>query len=138
MTEVSTRLIAQSFVFAARFLPSALHRIARTMITVDEALSIILDNVEPLGDDSVRLAFAHRRVLAEAIVADLDLPPFDRARMDGYALRSADAATTPVRLRSIGEVAAGASYDGEVRAGEAIKIFTGAPLPRGAVPVLKC
>jgi molybdenum cofactor synthesis domain-containing protein len=107
------------------------------MITVDEALSIILDNVEPLGDESVTLALAHRRVLAEEIVADLDLPPFDRARMDGYALRSADTATAPVRLRSIGEVAAGASYDGEVRAGEAIKIFTGAPVPRGADAVQK-
>ncbi|MFL6214351.1 MAG: gephyrin-like molybdotransferase Glp [Blastocatellia bacterium] len=107
------------------------------MNTVDEALSIILDNVEPLGDEPVTLAEAHRRILAEEIIADMDLPPFDRARMDGYAMRSADAVTAPVRLRSIGEVAAGASYDGEVRPGEAIKIFTGAPVPRGADAVQK-
>ena len=102
------------------------------MITVDEALRIILDHVEPLGDESVTLTLAHRRVLAEEIIADLDLPPFDRARMDGYAVRAADVASAPARLKVIGEIAAGASYDGELRAGEAIKIFTGAPVPRGA------
>ena len=107
------------------------------MITVDEALSIVLDHVEPLGDESVALAQAHRRILAEDVFADLDLPPFDRARMDGYALRAADAAAAPARLKVIGELAAGATFDGEVRAGEAIKIFTGAPVPRGADAVQK-
>lgn len=107
------------------------------MITVDEALSIVLDSVEPFGDESVALMEAHHRILAEDIFADMDLPPFDRARMDGYALRSADAATTPVKLKVIGEIAAGASYDGELHAGEAIKIFTGAPVPRGADAVQK-
>lgn len=107
------------------------------MITVDEALSIILDRVAPLGDESVPLAFAHRRVLAEEIIADLDLPPFDRARMDGYALRAADAATTPARLKVTGEIAAGHNPDDEVQPGEAIKIFTGAPVPRGADAVQK-
>ncbi|HEY9231495.1 MAG TPA: gephyrin-like molybdotransferase Glp [Blastocatellia bacterium] len=107
------------------------------MITVDEALGIVLDRVEPLGDESVALAQAHRRILAEAIVADLDLPPFDRARMDGYALRAADAAIAPSRLKVIGEIAAGASFDGRLQAGEAIKIFTGAPVPRGADAVQK-
>jgi molybdopterin molybdotransferase len=107
------------------------------MITVDEALSIVLDSVEPLGDESVALREAHRRILAEDLFADMDLPPFDRARMDGYALRSADGASAPVRLKVVGEVAAGASYDGEIQAGEATKIFTGAPVPRGADAVQK-
>ena len=107
------------------------------MITVDEALSIVLDHVEPLGDELVTLASARQRVLAEDLFADMDLPPFDRARMDGYALRAADAASAPVRLKVIGEIAAGSSYDGEMRAGEAIKIFTGAPVPRGADAVQK-
>lgn len=107
------------------------------MITVDEALNIVLDSVEPLGDESVALTDARRRVLAEDLFADLDLPPFDRARMDGYALRSTDAATAPVSLKVIGEIAAGASYDGELHTGEAIKIFTGAPVPRGADAVQK-
>lgn len=107
------------------------------MISVDEALSIVLDHVEPLGAESVALEQAHRRILAEAIIADLDMPPFDRARMDGYALRAADVAHPPARLKVIGEIAAGASYDGKVQAGEAIKIFTGAPVPRGADAVQK-
>jgi molybdopterin molybdotransferase len=102
------------------------------MITVDEALGIVLNRVAALGDESVALAEAHQRILGEDLFADMDLPPFDRARMDGYALRSADAAEAPFRLKVIGEIAAGTSYDGELRAGEAIKIFTGAPVPRGA------
>ena len=107
------------------------------MITVDEALNIVLDSVEALGDETVALTDAHQRILAEDLFADLDLPPFDRARMDGYALRATDAATAPVRLKVIGEIAAGASYDGELHAGEAIKIFTGAPVPGGADAVQK-
>src|SRR5262249_34811796 len=67
----------------------------------------------------------------------IDLPPFNRARMDGYALRSSDAKTAPVTLKVIGEIAAGAAYDGEIRAGEAIKIFTGAPMPKGVDAVQK-
>ena len=72
------------------------------MITVDEALNIVLDSVEALGDETVALTEAHRRILAEDLFADLDLPPFDRARMDGYALRATDAAIAPVRLKVIG------------------------------------
>ena len=107
------------------------------MITVDEAISIVLERVEPLGSESVALADAHGRVLAEPVVADIALPPFDRARMDGYAVRSSDVARAPATLRVIGEIAAGATFDGELAAGEAIKIFTGAPVPRGADAVQK-
>jgi molybdenum cofactor synthesis domain-containing protein len=102
------------------------------MITVDEALSIVLDRVNTLGIESVALEDVQGCILAEDVIADIDLPPFDRARMDGYALRSDDAKTTPARLRQMGEIAAGASFEGMLAAGEAIKIFTGAPVPRGA------
>lgn len=107
------------------------------MITVDQALEIVLTRVEPLGAETIPLDEAHGRVLAEDIVADMDLPPFDRARMDGYALRAADAGQAPATLKVIGEIAAGAAFDGELRPGEAIKIFTGAPVPRGADAVQK-
>lgn len=107
------------------------------MITVDEALSIVLGRVKPLDIESVALEDAQGRILAEDVIADIDLPPFDRARMDGYALRSTDVKTAPARLRSVGEIAAGASFDGMLAAGEAIKIFTGAPVPRGADAVQK-
>jgi molybdopterin molybdotransferase len=107
------------------------------MITVDKALGTILDHVEPLGAELVAVEQAHRRILAEDIVADIDLPPFDRARMDGYALRAADIAVTPARLRVIGEVPAGAKFEGRVNSGQAVKIFTGAPVPDGADSVQK-
>jgi len=107
------------------------------MITVDEALSIVLDRIQPLGVEVIALEDAPFRLLAQDVIADIDLPPFDRARMDGYALRSEDLKTAPARLRAIGEIAAGASFDGTINAGEAIKIFTGAPVPRGADAVQK-
>lgn len=107
------------------------------MITVDQAISIVLGRVPELGCEVVALEDAHRRVLAEDVIADIDLPPFDRARMDGYAVRSADVAAEPARLRVIGEVPAGARFDGKVRSGEAVKIFTGAPIPDGADAVQK-
>jgi molybdenum cofactor synthesis domain-containing protein len=107
------------------------------MITVDQALSIILDQVETVGSESVAIEQAHRRILAEDVRADMDLPPFDRARMDGYAVRSSDVSTAPMRLRVIGEIAAGAQFEHRVNVGEAVKIFTGAPVPGGADAVQK-
>lgn len=107
------------------------------MISVDQAISIVLDRVEGLGSEIVTLEEAHRRILAEDVVADIDLPPFDRARMDGYAVRSADVTAAPANLRVIGEVPAGARFDGKIHSGEAVKIFTGAPIPEGADAVQK-
>jgi molybdenum cofactor synthesis domain-containing protein len=107
------------------------------MISVDQALAVVMDNVASLGVETVALENACGRVLGEDIIADLDLPPFDRARMDGYALRACDATSTPARLRVIGETAAGQSFDGLVEEGQAIKIFTGAPVPAGADAVQK-
>lgn len=107
------------------------------MLTVDQALRIVLETIAPLGVESVPLAQSHRRILAEDLRADIDLPPFDRARMDGYAVRAADVTSAPVTLRVIGEIAAGTECNGELRDGEAIKIFTGAPVPRGADAVQK-
>jgi molybdenum cofactor synthesis domain-containing protein len=102
------------------------------MIRVDQALEIVLSKIGPIGTEEVELDGALGRVLAQDVKADVDLPPFDRARMDGFAVRSADVATAPVRLRVIGEIAAGSSFEGEVGPGEAVKIFTGAPMPAGA------
>ncbi len=107
------------------------------MITVDKALGIVLEHVEPLGAEIVRLEHAHRRVLAEEVRSDIDLPPFDRSRMDGYAVRASDVRTAPVTLRVIGEIAAGAEFKYPVKAGQAVKIFTGAPVPEGADAIQK-
>jgi molybdenum cofactor synthesis domain-containing protein len=107
------------------------------MITVADALQIVLQQTSLLGTESVPISDAVGRTLAEDIVADTDLPPFDRAQMDGYAVRAADVATTPARLRIVGESAAGAGWRQEMKAGEAVRIMTGAPVPTGADAVQK-
>lgn len=102
------------------------------MISVDRALEIVLANTTVLGSEKVDLRDAMGRVLRQQVKADTDLPPFDRARMDGYAVRSTDVQTVPARLQVKGEVAAGFEYEDEVKQGQAVKIFTGAPVPPGA------
>ncbi len=102
------------------------------VISVEEAQAIILRNVAPSGEEKVPLLRALGRILRELIRADMDLPPFDRAMMDGYALRAEDTRAVPARLRVVGEVLAGASFPRALDRGEAVKIMTGAPIPTGA------
>ncbi|MDX6445504.1 MAG: molybdopterin molybdotransferase [Blastocatellia bacterium] len=102
------------------------------MIPVSEAIQIILRHTSQLEVESVLLSDALGRVLAEDVIADCDLPPFDRAQMDGYAVRAEDVATTPARLRIAGESAAGRGWHHEMKPGEAVRIMTGAPVPAGA------
>jgi molybdenum cofactor synthesis domain-containing protein len=102
------------------------------MIPVSAAIQIVLRHTTPLGPEEVALAQTINRILASDIIADTDLPPFDRAQMDGYAIRAADVAQTPARLRIVGESAAGAGWHHEMKGGEAVRIMTGAPLPKGA------
>jgi molybdenum cofactor synthesis domain-containing protein len=102
------------------------------MIPISEAIKIVFQHTSRLEVESVALGDSLDRVLAEDIVADCDLPPFDRAQMDGYAVRAADVAATPVQLRIVGESAAGSGWHHEMKAGEAVRIMTGAPVPDGA------
>jgi molybdopterin molybdotransferase len=102
------------------------------LLPVDDALSRILKGVKPLAAESVRLLQAHGRVLAKPVRATRDQPPFDASAMDGYALRQQDIATLPVTLLLAGTSAAGHAFRGSVRKGEAIRILTGAPVPKGA------
>jgi len=102
------------------------------MIPVSEAIQIVLANTPLLEPESVPLHDALGRILAEDIVADCDLPPFDRAQMDGYAVRAADTHKAQARLRVVGESAAGNGWHQELHAGEAVRIMTGAPVPAGA------
>src|SRR5437899_1559381 len=102
------------------------------MIPVAEAIDIVLAQTSALPVESVAISESTGRILAEDIVADTDLPPFDRAQMDGYAIRAADVANTPARLRIVGESAAGNGWHHEMKAGEAVRIMTGAPVPSGA------
>jgi molybdopterin molybdotransferase len=102
------------------------------MISVAEALARLLAPLKPLGVEQVSLADAVGRVLAEDVVSRRTQPPFAVSAMDGYAVRAADVATVPARLRVVGAVPAGQAYAGTVGRGEAVRIFTGAPVPDGA------
>ncbi len=102
------------------------------MISVAEAIAIIKQQTRQIQFERVALADARGRFLAEDIIADSDLPPFNRAQMDGYAVRSSDLTHLPARLRLAGESAAGQGWHQLMREGEAIRIMTGAPVPAGA------
>ncbi len=101
------------------------------MISVDEALDQLLALATPLASESVPLIDAAGRILADPAIALRDQPPFAASSMDGYAIKSAEA-DLHVQLKVIGEAAAGHRFEGSVGAGQAVRIFTGAPVPEGA------
>jgi len=105
------------------------------MITVDEALAHCLALAEPLDSEHVPLAEAAGRVLSRSVAARRDQPPFASSAMDGYAV-TAEAPRTGDRFTVVGEAAAGHGWDGTLHDGEALRIFTGAPLPAGAMRVI--
>ncbi len=105
------------------------------MITVQEAQARCLDLVRPLPAEMVPLAQAAGRVLARNVTAARAQPPFAASAMDGYAVRTQDC-TPGATLRIVGEAPAGHAWAGELMAGEAVRIFTGAPLPAGADRVI--
>ncbi|MFQ6058503.1 MAG: gephyrin-like molybdotransferase Glp [Anaerolineae bacterium] len=111
------------------------------MISVEEALAYILQHFQPLEPERVEILEALDRVLAEDIRSDVDIPPFNNSAMDGYALRAADTAGAhrehPVSLRVVADLAAGRTSDVAVEPGTAIRIMTGAPVPRGADAVVR-
>ena len=102
------------------------------MISVAEAIQIVRQQTVSLGSEKVELPNALGRVLAQEVVADSDLPPFDRSQMDGYAVQAADTTNAPVSLRIVGESAAGKGWRQRMNSGEAVRIMTGAPVPEGA------
>jgi molybdopterin molybdotransferase len=102
------------------------------VIPVEQALDIVLSHTPVLPSEVVDLADSVGRVLAADVHSDVEMPPFDRAAMDGYAVRARDAAQAPVTLRVVGQVRAGQVPAREVGPGEAIQIMTGAPVPAGA------
>lgn len=105
------------------------------MITVTQALDAIFDLVAPLPSETVGLAQAAGRVLAQPVTATRLQPPFAASAMDGYALNGVEA-DPEAMFRVIGESAAGHGFDGVVGPGECVRIFTGAPLPAGTDRVI--
>ncbi len=106
------------------------------MLSVAEARARIVAAFHPLGSEQVELLSALGRVLAADIAARVTQPPAAVSAMDGYAVRADDVAKVPARLRLVGHAPAGGSYEGQVAAGQAVRIFTGGPLPAGADTII--
>ena len=102
------------------------------MISVEEALRRFLAPLKLLAAEQVSVYDGLGRVLAEDVVSRRTQPPFAVSAMDGYAVRAADVATVPARLRIVGAAPAGGAFAGTVEPGDAVRIFTGAPIPAGA------
>jgi len=107
---------------------------AGPLLPVEEMEQMIVDRIAPVAETEEEALHAARgRVLAADVIAPLDLPPFDNSAVDGYAVRHADLATKEhTRLKVIGRLQAGAPAAHKIGAGEAVRIFTGAPMPAGA------
>lgn len=112
-------------------------RDARALLTLDEAWEIIAREVRPAPAVAVPLADAAGRVLAQPVHAAADWPRFDKAMMDGFAVRAADCGQAGAVLSIVGLAPAGASIDRPLAAGEAMRINTGAPVPEGADAVVR-
>jgi molybdopterin molybdotransferase len=106
------------------------------VISVEEALQRVLAHAKALPTEQVPLAEGNGRVLASDLKALRTQPPADVSAMDGYAVRASDVAAAPMRLKIIGEVAAGRPFDNTVGSGEAARIFTGGVVPNGADTVV--
>ena len=106
------------------------------LMPVADALAAVLAGADALPEEMVALDLAHHRVLARDVAALRTQPPQAMSAMDGYAVRAADASRAAVRLKVIGEVAAGRPFERAVAAGEAVRIFTGGVIPVGADAVI--
>src|SRR5437762_6744201 len=107
------------------------------MILISEAIDIVRWETPQLAAEPVALVDSVGRILAEDIAADTDLPPFDRSQMDGFAVRAEDTSDAPVKLKIVGESAAGRGWHHAMNAGEEVRIMTGAPVPVGCDAVQK-
>ncbi len=106
--------------------------VTQIMIPISEALKIIKCETFLLESETVELSEVVGRILAEEICADMDLPPFDRSQMDGFAVKSGETKDAPVKIKIVGESVAGKGWHNQLKSGEAVRIMTGAPVPSGA------
>ena len=110
--------------------------------SLEQAISLLKEKAKAKNKViKLPLTMAGGRILAKDIIAPFSQPPFDRSPLDGYAFAAADSTgaskETPARLKVIGEVCAGGYFEGEVKSGEAVRIMTGAPIPKGCDCVLR-
>jgi molybdopterin molybdotransferase len=106
------------------------------MLSVDQALERILGAMAPLPAEQISVADGLGRVLAQDIVARRTQPPAAMSAMDGYAVRALDVAKVPVTLKVVGQAPAGGAWQGTLGEGEAVRIFTGGPVPDGADTII--
>ncbi len=102
------------------------------MLSVSEAAQKVVANLKPLPGEQIPLVSALGRILASNVKAKRTQPPLDVSAMDGYAVKASDVAKLPATLKLVGSIAAGQVFAGAIKSGEAARIFTGAPVPRGA------
>ena len=110
-------------------------------VTVEEAIELILNSIKPLSGEKVSILEADGRALYEDIVSNIDIPPLDNSAMDGYTVIAQDtkgaSKENPIKLSVTGEIQAGGDYlDKIVKSGTAVRIMTGAPIPKGADAVI--
>ncbi len=106
------------------------------MLSVAEAQAKVIEGLKTLPSEQVSLGAALHRVLASDVASTRTQPPADVSAMDGYAVRAQDVASLPAALKVIGEIPAGAIHQGALGKGEAIRIFTGAVVPKGATTIV--
>ncbi len=107
-----------------------------SLMPVEEAQNQLLASIPSLGTEELPLTKAQGRILAEDLAAHRDQPPFAASAMDGYAVRAANIKELPTKLQVIGEVPAGTLFPDKLNNWEAVRIFTGAPVPQGADAIL--
>lgn len=111
-----------------------------SMLELEDALKRMVSAIEPLPAETIPLARAKDRVMAEDVHSPNDLPAFDNSAMDGYAVRASDVVAagpgSPIALRLAGQVAAGAAPTTPVQPGSCVRVFTGSPIPHGADAVV--
>ncbi|HEY8910299.1 MAG TPA: gephyrin-like molybdotransferase Glp [Desulfosporosinus sp.] len=109
----------------------------KIMIELEEALDLVLTRIQPVEKESVSIVDAYHRVLAQDVTSQIDMPPFARSPLDGYAYLATASDPKPLQLKIVSEIPAGTFSEREIASGEAAKIFTGAPIPPGANCVVR-
>lgn len=107
-----------------------------SLLRIQDALELVMTSVSPVEGETIAISNAMGRILVTDITSRLTHPPFNASSMDGYAVKSADLKSLPMDLSLVGEAAAGHGYAGEVKIGQSVRIFTGAPLPDGTDTVI--
>ena len=109
----------------------------KIMIELEEAMEAVLSRIQPVEKESVSIADSYHRVLAQNVTSQIDMPPFARSPLDGYAYLATSSDPIPLQLKVVSEIPAGTFSEREIFTGEAAKIFTGAPIPPGANSVVR-